>query len=92
MGDGGGSGRRLGAGGQDGPGAGAYAGLGLQFAISILVLLWVGQWLDRRLGTAPILLIAGVFVGGGAAFYSIYRKLMAMQQREEQARRERGAR
>lgn len=76
----------------EGPGAGAYAGLGLQFAVSILVFLFIGQWLDRKLGTSPVLLIVGVFVGGGAAFYSIYRKLMAMQQREEQAKRERTGR
>lgn len=77
---------------EEGPGAGAYAGLGLQFAISILVFLWLGQWLDRKLGTGPVLLIVCVFVGAGAAFYSIYRKLMGMQQREEQAKRERTGR
>jgi ATP synthase protein I len=76
----------------EGPGAGAYAGLGLQFAVSILVFLFIGQWLDRKFGTAPILLIAFVFLGGGAAFYSIYRKLMGMQEREEQAKRERTGR
>ena len=75
-----------------GPGAGEYAGLGLQFAISILVFLWLGQWLDRKLGTGPILLIVCVFLGAGAAFYSIYRKLMAIQAREEQAKRERTGR
>lgn len=76
----------------EGPGAGAYAGLGLQFAVSILVFLWLGQWLDRKLGTGPVLLIVCVFVGAGAAFYSIYRKLMAIQEREEQAKRERTGR
>ena len=74
------------------PGAGAYAGFGLQFAISILVFLWIGQWLDKRFGTSPIFLLIFVFVGGGGAFYSIYRKLMAMQEREEQANRERQGR
>ena len=78
-----------GAGYHDGPGAGAYAGFGLQFAASLLVFLWVGQWVDRKLGTAPLFLMAGVFLGGGAAFYSMYRKLMAMQEREEKARKER---
>lgn len=71
----------------EGPGAGTYAGLGLQFAISILLFLWVGQWLDRKLGTSPIFLLVFVFLGGGAAFYSIYRKLMGIQEREEQAKR-----
>ena len=75
---------------EKGGGSGAeYAGLGLQFAASILLFLWVGQWLDRRLGTEPWLMIIGVFTGAGASFYSMYRKLMAIQEREERAARER---
>ena len=75
---------------EKGGGSGAeYAGLGLQFAASILLFLWVGQWLDKRLGTAPWFMIIGVFTGAGASFYSMYRKLMAIQEREEQARRDR---
>jgi F0F1-type ATP synthase assembly protein I len=62
---------------------GAYAGVGFQFAAAIIVFLYVGQWIDRRLGTAPIFLLIGVFVGGSAAFYSMYRHLMAAQAREE---------
>src|SRR5258708_39916741 len=56
-----------------------FAGLGLQFAVSILVFLYIGQWLDRKLGTAPWLLIVGVFLGAELSFYSMYRKLMAAQ-------------
>jgi F0F1-type ATP synthase assembly protein I len=66
---------------------GEYAGLGLQFAASILVFLYAGQWLDKRLGTAPWLMILGVFTGAGASFYSMYRKLMAIQAREDAARK-----
>ncbi|CAN5121183.1 hypothetical protein BH23GEM4_BH23GEM4_05110 [soil metagenome] len=53
-----------------------YAGVGLQFAIAILLFLFAGQWLDERFGTTPWLLIAGVFVGAAAGFYTIYRKLV----------------
>ncbi|MBK7907347.1 MAG: AtpZ/AtpI family protein [Gemmatimonadetes bacterium] len=67
--------------------AGRYAGLGIQFAASIVVFLYAGQWLDRRLGTAPIFLYVGVFTGAGAAFYSMYRNLMADQKRDEAAAR-----
>ena len=63
--------------------------VGLQFALSILVFVYAGQWLDRKLGTTPWLLLAGVFVGGAGSFYSMYRKLMAAQEREEKARKAR---
>ena len=66
-----------------------FAGVGLQFAVSILVFLYLGQWLDRKLGTAPWLLIVGVFLGAGLSFYSMYRKLMAAQARDEAARKAR---
>lgn len=93
MGDGprGASGQGRGAGGRkdEGSGAGAYAGFGLQFAVSLLVFFFAGQWLDRRIGTAPLFMIVGLFVGGGAAFYSMYRKLMGNLEREEQAKRDR---
>lgn len=68
---------------------GEYAGLGLQFAVSILLFLYLGQWIDRRLGTEPWFMIVGVFTGAGASFYSMYRKLMAIQERDERAARER---
>jgi ATP synthase protein I len=70
-----------------GPSVGEFAGVGLQFAVSILLFVFLGQWLDRRLGTAPWLLLAGVFLGSGASFYSMYRKLMAAQAREDEARK-----
>ncbi len=70
-------------------GSAAYAGAGLQFAVSLLVSLFLGQWLDRRLGTDPWLMMLGVFLGGGAGFYAMYRRLMAAQARDEAERRQR---
>ena len=68
-------------------GAGAVTGMGLQFAISILLFLLAGQWIDRKLGTAPLFLMVFVFVGAGGSFYSIYRKLMEQQRREDEERK-----
>lgn len=65
--------------------AGKYAGMGLQFALSILLFLYLGQWVDRRVGTHGIFALVGAFLGFGAAFYTIYRSLMADQRREEEA-------
>jgi ATP synthase protein I len=50
------------------------AGMGVQFVVAILLCLFVGKWLDARLGTAPWLLIVGVFVGAAAATIAMYRK------------------
>jgi putative F0F1-ATPase subunit (Ca2+/Mg2+ transporter) len=65
------------AGGPGGPSPASFAGAGAQFVVSILLFLYVGKWLDAKLGTAPWLLMLGVFVGAGAGFYSFYRRIMA---------------
>ena len=51
---------------------GQYMGLGLTLALAVLLFLGIGAWLDSRLGTGPLLLIVGAFVGAGAGFYSLY--------------------
>ena len=64
-----------------------FAGVGMQFAVAIIAFLFVGQWLDKRLGTNGLFTIAGVFVGGGAAFYNMYRKITAAQRRDDEERK-----
>ena len=71
--------------------AAKYGGLGLQFALSIILFLYAGRWLDRKLDSEPWFLILGVFTGAGAAFYSMYRTLMADQRREDEERAARKA-
>jgi F0F1-type ATP synthase assembly protein I len=63
-----------GRGGQD---PAQLAGIGLQFGIVLVAFLFAGNWLDRRLGTAPWLLMAGVFLGFGLSVFWMYRRLMA---------------
>jgi len=70
---------------------GKYAGFGLQFALSILLFLWIGQWVDRKVGTDGIFLLVGVFIGAGGSFYSMYRSVMADQKREDDAKKEQAA-
>ncbi|MBA3353291.1 MAG: AtpZ/AtpI family protein [Blastocatellia bacterium] len=66
--------------------ASSFAGVGLQFAVSIVLFLFLGQWIDRKLGSSPVFLLAGVFIGGGAAFYSMYRRLATAQKADDERR------
>ena len=81
------SSKRVGS--NDGPSGAEFAGIGLQFVVSMLGGLYAGQWLDRKLGTAPWLLIIGLFLGAGLSFYSMYHKLMAAQAKDDAARKAR---
>ena len=58
-----------------------YSGLGLQWALSVLLFMAAGWWVDGRLGVAPLFTLVGAFVGGGAGFYSFYMNLVAAPRR-----------
>ncbi|MGI8619828.1 MAG: AtpZ/AtpI family protein [Gemmatimonadaceae bacterium] len=60
----------------DAPSTSGYAAAGLQFAVALVLFALGGDWLDGKFRTAPLFLLLGVFGGGAAAFYSMYRKLM----------------
>jgi F0F1-type ATP synthase assembly protein I len=66
-----------------------FAGVGIQFAAAIVLFLFAGQWVDEKLGTGGLFTIVGVFVGGGAAFYNMYRKISAAQRRDDEERKQR---
>lgn len=68
--------------------AGEFMGVGLQFAGAILIFVFLGMWLDGRLGTEPWLLIAGVFVGGGVGFWAMYRRMVIDPRERERRERE----
>jgi F0F1-type ATP synthase assembly protein I len=59
-----------------------YAGAGLQLALTLVAFMFLGIWLDKRLGSSPWFVLICVFVGFGAGFYSIYRKLMGSTKRD----------
>lgn len=61
---------------------GRYMGYGLNLALSTLLFLLVGWWVDSKLGTAPVLLIVGAFVGATAGFYSLYFHVVVEPRRE----------
>lgn len=71
-----------------------HLGYGLSWALSTAAFLLAGWWLDGRLGTVPLFTILGAFVGAGAGFYNVYRKLIVepreREAKKEQERRKRG--
>ena len=64
--------------------ASTYAGLGIQFAVGIFLFLYLGKWIDSTLGTSPIGVIAGVFIGATGSFYIVYRRIVAAQRRDDE--------
>jgi len=52
-----------------------YAGLGVQLAVTILVGVLLGQWVDRKAGTDGVFTMLGALLGFGGTLYSLIREL-----------------
>ena len=63
-----------------------YTGLGLQFAATIGVFGYGGFWLDEKLGTLPLLLIIGVFLGFALGTFSLVKRLPPNSKRSDPTR------
>lgn len=54
---------------------GIYGAIGFQLAISVVVGVMAGRYLDARWGTMPWLTIVGMLLGSGAGFWNLIRLL-----------------
>jgi len=57
-------------------------GLGTTLAVTVLVGLGGGYWLDGRLGTRPVFLLLGGAFGIGAALYHFFKAVAAQDKRQ----------
>ena len=74
-------------------GVGRYGSVGLELALSVLVGLFGGQWLDKHFGTHGILTLVGLAYGLAAGARAVWRALKsANREAEEQELRDRQAR
>ncbi len=61
---------------------GPYIGVGWSMAVGLLLSLGAGFWLDRKLGTRPILFLVGAVFGMGAAAWQLYKAYTMMTSRK----------
>ena len=60
-----------------------YSGLGVQLAVTILIFLFIGVWLDKWLNTKFIFTLILTFVGFGGGFYSFYLTIKNLNDEEK---------
>ena len=61
-----------------------FLNLGWILAGTMTLTVWVGIWLDRRFQTAPILLLAGTFLGFTGCGYFLARLIQKLNRGESQ--------
>lgn len=63
-----------------------YLGLGLTWALSTALFLYLGSLVDGWLGTEPAFTVVGAFVGAAAGFYHLYRQMMKATREQNRPR------
>ena len=53
--------------------------IGITFALSVTGFLLLGYWADERLGTSPLLLIAGTVLGTGLGGFWAYQRVSRLK-------------
>jgi ATP synthase protein I len=64
--------------------AGPLFGAGIQLAAAIILMFFLGRWLDTKLGTSPWLMLVGIFFGLGAGMYNFFRLVSTIDDRDKQ--------
>lgn len=63
--------------------AGPYLGLGFQLAATIVLMFFLGRWLDEYFGLEPILTIIFSFLGGFAGIYNMIKTTLNLNKKSK---------
>ena len=62
---------------------GPYLGLGTQLAVTVILMFFVGRWLDNELNTFPWLTISFAFFGSFAGIYNFIKEVLKINEKEK---------
>lgn len=68
---------------------GPFLTLGIQLAVAVVAFFFLGRWLDEKLGTAPWLMIGGLFLGSAGGLVQFFRTASTLGKKEDEEARER---
>ena len=62
---------------------GPYLGLGTQLAASIILMFFLGKWLDEQFELTPVLTIVFSFLGGFGGIYNVIRATLNLNKKKK---------
>ncbi len=62
---------------------GPYLGLGTQLAATIVLMFFLGKWLDEKFNLFPLLTIVFSFIGGGAGIYNFIKATLDINSKKK---------
>lgn len=61
---------------------GPYLGLGVQLAASIVIMLFIGKWMDNKFSIYPVLTITFALFGGAAGLYNVIKTVLELNKKQ----------
>lgn len=62
---------------------GPYLGLGTQLAASIILMFFLGRWLDEKFNSTPLMILICSFIGGFAGIYNFIHTVLQLNKKKK---------
>ena len=62
---------------------GPYLGLGTQLAAAIILMFFLGRWLDEKFNSTPLMILICSFIGGFAGIYNFIHTVLQLNQKKK---------
>jgi F0F1-type ATP synthase assembly protein I len=62
---------------------GPYLGLGTQLAATIVLMFFLGRWLDSKFNSTPIMILICSFLGGFAGIYNFIKTVLELNEKKK---------
>ncbi len=62
---------------------GPYLGLGTQLAASIILMFFLGRWIDTKLNSEPLFVLICSFIGGFAGIYNFIKTVLEINEKNK---------
>jgi len=62
---------------------GPFLGLGVQLAVTVVIMVLAGNWLDEKYHKAPMFLIIGACVGTFAGLYNLIKTALEIEKKSK---------
>jgi F0F1-type ATP synthase assembly protein I len=62
---------------------GPYLGLGTQLAATIILMFFLGRWLDSKFNSTPLMILICSFLGGFAGIYNFIKTVLELNEKKK---------
>jgi ATP synthase protein I len=62
---------------------GPYLGLGTQLAAVVVLMFFLGRWMDSKFNSTPLFILTCSFIGSAAGIYNFIKSVLSINQKKK---------